>query len=594
MSRIKRSIAFLTAALLLLFCLPMFAVAETIPSVGEEEAASAEAASSEAASKTAVDEETTTAAPADNQDPVDDTSIVATDGEHHTVYGIADQPYTGKEIQPVPTIVYTVKDAGSDVTATNSLEHKKDFTLKYSDNTDVGQAKITIEYLGKYKDVLQKETIFFNIVPKDASSASIAVDSPQKYTGSEVTPALDITLGNTELLEEVDYIVDYSNNVEPGTATAKVTFIGNYKGSAKAEFLIRKYISNIAIIKAIPAQTYTGEEVKPELTITLDGEELIEGEDYDVTYYNNVKASKDNKASAQAKVTYKGIYHGSKTVSFQIVGTNAASSSSITNLSDVVYNGSAQEPKLKISVNGKDLVEGTDYTLKYEDNINVGKATVIVKYTGGYSESEDEKVYFNIKPCVVSGAKIAAIAEQPYAFGRPVMPDALVSATIDGKNINFEEGIDYNFEYTNNRKVGTAGIKAVFIGNYTGSVSSTFTIGAADISDACIAPIPDQKHTGNPITPRVKVYVGKHKLKKDRDYTVAYSNNTAIGQATATVTFKGNYKGTATATFNISETGASSIAQTGEIGAAVIGGIAVVAGVTFFIVRKKKNDTDED
>lgn len=56
---------------------------------------------------------------------------------------------------------------------------------------------------------------------------------------------------------------------------------------------------------------------------------------------------------------------------------------------------------------------------------------------------------------------------------------------------------------------------------------------------------------GNAKTPEVVVKTGSSTLKKDTDYTVAYSENTQVGTATVTITGKGNYTGTVTKTFKI-------------------------------------------
>ena len=63
------------------------------------------------------------------------------------------------------------------------------------------------------------------------------------------------------------------------------------------------------------------------------------------------------------------------------------------------------------------------------------------------------------------------------------------------------------------------------------------------------------KWTGKALKPAVTVkYKGK-KLKKGTDYTVKYSNNKKIGKGTATITGKGNYKGTVKAKFTIKPKG---------------------------------------
>ena len=66
-----------------------------------------------------------------------------------------------------------------------------------------------------------------------------------------------------------------------------------------------------------------------------------------------------------------------------------------------------------------------------------------------------------------------------------------------------------------------------------------------------IMKIQDQTYNGNYITPLVAVTVDGAVLKKDRDYTVEFANNKAVGTATVTVTGKGNYVGTAKKTFKI-------------------------------------------
>ena len=61
----------------------------------------------------------------------------------------------------------------------------------------------------------------------------------------------------------------------------------------------------------------------------------------------------------------------------------------------------------------------------------------------------------------------------------------------------------------------------------------------------------DQTYTGKPLKPAVKVRLSGRKLKLNRDYTVSYKGNRAIGTATATVKGKGKYTGSAKVTFRI-------------------------------------------
>ena len=66
-------------------------------------------------------------------------------------------------------------------------------------------------------------------------------------------------------------------------------------------------------------------------------------------------------------------------------------------------------------------------------------------------------------------------------------------------------------------------------------------------------------YTGSPIAPAVSVTLKGPQLRKDREYTIAYTNPTTVVTATVTVTGIGNYTGTSTRTFVISKAAAPEI-----------------------------------
>jgi len=74
-----------------------------------------------------------------------------------------------------------------------------------------------------------------------------------------------------------------------------------------------------------------------------------------------------------------------------------------------------------------------------------------------------------------------------------------------------------------------------------------------EIATCKISPIADITYTGNEICPEITITDGENILVKDRDYTVAYSNNTNAGTATVTVTGIEKYKGQTTTVFNITK-----------------------------------------
>ena len=72
-----------------------------------------------------------------------------------------------------------------------------------------------------------------------------------------------------------------------------------------------------------------------------------------------------------------------------------------------------------------------------------------------------------------------------------------------------------------------------------------------DISTLSVSSISNQTYSGKAKTPDVKIKDGSYTLKKGTDYTLSYKNNKKIGKATVTITGKGKYSGTKTATFKI-------------------------------------------
>lgn len=60
------------------------------------------------------------------------------------------------------------------------------------------------------------------------------------YTGSAITPAVTIVLDNKTLTLNEDYIVDYADNVNVGTAIVTVIGIGSYNGDISTSFIITK------------------------------------------------------------------------------------------------------------------------------------------------------------------------------------------------------------------------------------------------------------------------------------------------------------------------------------------------------------------
>ena len=152
------------------------------------------------------------------------------------------------------------------------------------------------------------------------------------YTGEEIRPAVTVMVDRTVLVENEHHTVAYSNNIGVGTGTVTVTGIeeAGYKGTVSIPFTIAKEPGTpeyqLVEIKGTDVSiegtefTYSGQPIEPKVTVTVNGTVLTEGQDYSVTYVNNL-------APGTGTVTIRGIatasetlgYYGKVSVDFTIV-----------------------------------------------------------------------------------------------------------------------------------------------------------------------------------------------------------------------------------------------------------------------------------
>ena len=118
------------------------------------------------------------------------------------------------------------------------------------------------------------------------------------------------------------------------------------------------------------------------------------------------------------------------------------------------------------------------------------------------------------------------------------------------------------------------------------SSEMTVSIRPKPLGANAVADIPDQTHTGSAITPALTVTDGDTVLTEGTDYTAAYTDNVKTGTAQVTVTFRGNYTGTAVKTFAIAKKSGPS-GGSGNAGYVIKDGTAKDAHGTITIAPKQ-------
>lgn len=292
---------------------------------------------------------------------------------------------------------------------------------------------------------------------------------------------------------------------------------------------------------------YDGSSKKPAVTVTYKGQVLIQNTDYTVTYTNDT-----NAGNAVATVTGKGIFAGSKNLNYIIEAIDIGSYKLEIQSDSYNYDATEKKPEVKVVISEiagkKYYLNASSYTVKYENNKNVGTANVTV--TGAGSYSGELKGTFKILPRDIAGATVIT-SQKSYGYtGKEIKPEVAVTLS-DGTGLIF--GTDYTVSYEDNTDIGTATVNVTGRGNYTGKAKGSFGIGA-DIKDAEIVLSKDQYiYSGKRNTPKATVVFAGKTLIENVDYTISYEDCIDAGTARVVVSGEGDYGGTAEKTFEIAQ-----------------------------------------
>lgn len=380
---------------------------------------------------------------------------------------VSSQIYTGKAIKP-QVRVYD---------HTTLLTEKKDYTISYKNNIKANVVSganvptITVSGRGNYTG---KEVQSFVIRPKSLLDADIMADDiTLQYNGKLQKPLPVVKWNGTKLTRNKDYTVSYPNEesdgvadptayIKAGTYTVLVKGMGNYTGGKMINLTITQSRSaSTMTVAKIADHTYTGTEVRPVPVVKSGKVVLIEGEDYEVSYQNNIGVG-----TATVIITGKGSYAGIKKAAFKII-PRASLNKARAELefdSPLVYTGRAVRPdRFQLTVSEKNadgatvlstLTEGVDYAVSYRNDTKAGTATVIFEGMNGYSGVL--KKTYKIAPYDIgkdeidlreSEQKIRIELADSYAYVKGgCKPEPVV--TFQGKVLI--QGMDYTLSYRNN------------------------------------------------------------------------------------------------------------------------------------------------
>ena len=383
--------------------------------------------------------------------------------------------YTGSPITPNVTV--RVED--------ELLTLDKHYTLEYKDNTEVGEAAVivtgiaTAGYSGTVEQpfYIEEKAPEFTLVEIPGTDVGINGTS-FPYTGEPITPSVIVTIDGKTLTPGQDYALEYVNNLLPGTGTVIVRGIATasetlgYTGEVRIDFTIEPIPQEPEETpEETPGETpeakplteirpgdvtirgkefiHTGKPIEPEITVTVGDKILTAGKDYSLTY-------QDNTAVGSGKAIVTGLedagYTGTVEVRFTIRPITAEEYPLVELRPENVtlegtrfaYTGKAIAPKLTVTAGGKVLVAGKDYSVSYENNVNIGTATVTVSgiatatETGGYSGTVklNFTIFAGYKITKGNGSRWFRESSKDLSFTADGPYGAFTGISVDGRKLD--------------------------------------------------------------------------------------------------------------------------------------------------------------
>jgi len=398
----------------------------------------------------------------------------------------------------------------------------------------------------------------------------IAGVKDQVYTGKAHKPEVRVYDGAQRLQEKTDYTISHKNNTKANDATdgSKAPMVmvkgkGNYAGSATAVYKINAVDLNDEQV-FIPDITlaYNGNVQKKAPTVTFNGKKLSAKRDYTVAYVNTESGAYQQTGTYQVKLTGTGNFTGEKLIDLEITDKKLIEKAKYVKIQEKTYEGggeirlSSSELILYMQSRNEPLVEGTDYTVSYENNLEIGTATAVIKGVGSYAGTK--RIPFKIVGTAINSARVDGIVDKIYD-GTEQSQD--ITVWVEGTRLEPER--DYTVTYSNRQNVGKASVVIQGINAYSGTVKKTFKITAYDLEKDERNLISGTmtgltvKYVKGGCKPEPVIKFGETELKAGTDYTLSYQNNKNTADASAEkapvikIKGKGNFKGTRTEKFSI-------------------------------------------
>ena len=309
------------------------------------------------------------------------------------------------------------------------------------------------------------------------------------YKGVPVTPdnrngadELTVKAGGKKLTKGTDYTLTYTNNNKAGTATVTAWGKGKYSGKLSREFIIKPAVNSITSLTTGNG----GIKVTFNTDKSASGYQILYSTDKTFTEYHSTTVTDLSRNYVNlTSVPRPGEIYYIKVRSYIVKNSTRYGTYSSVRSKKVLgpvkkitipsltytYKGRALQPSVKVWDNrGNRLTEGTDYTYTISNGTNVGTATIKATGKGIYTGTVTKK--FTIAAAPISKASVSGL-KSSYAYSSSGVSPV---PTLKYNSRTLKKGTDFTLTYKNNKAIGTATVTIKGTGNFSGSVSKSYSI----------------------------------------------------------------------------------------------------------------------
>ena len=433
------------------------------------------------------------------EEPEKEDQVISVNSSYSKTYGDSAFNLNAQIIQGDGRLTYS-----SDHTEIAVVDGEGNISIK-----GTGTANITIS-ASETESFKAAKTVVTVIIAKAAQNMSINCDKTVIKVGEKAAIQVSGNVGAVTFLSDNTQVlsVDTAGTVtgdKEGTASITVTSAGDQNhesASEKISFTVQNNVENKISLNDCfiklngNSYVYTGSAITPDVTVTYGNESLKAGQDYTVSYLNNINPG---TASVFVSACEGSKYSGTFSVNFEI-------KESITDNTVEVKPGAFKDCDNLVNLTVKDTVTSIG------DQAFADCKNLLEIYFYGNCPKMGNNIFQNVKAKVYYpynnstwtldklqnyGGEITWIPWNPssgtsqkrdlalchidvkttgYTYnGSPIVPAVTIT---DGAYILIN-GTDYVISCTNNVNAGNAVVTINGTGNYGGNSSTSYTIGKA-------------------------------------------------------------------------------------------------------------------